>query len=135
AEALLLIGDKVVTAAPSAAEYPYQMDLGEEWKGLTGLPFVFAMGMMRREEADAGLARLLAEARRRGGDMTEALVGRYAAEKGWPAELARRYFTEYLRYAVTERATAGLAAFFERAGPGGMGILPARRAVEYLAIG
>ncbi len=132
-EALLLIGDKVVNAAPSAEEYPYQMDLGEEWKKLTGLPFVFAMWMMRRDQVDVGLGRLLAEARRRGGEMTRALVARYATERGWPAELARRYFTEYLRYEVTEEAKAGLGRFFELAG--GMGILPVRRAVEYLGLG
>ena len=136
-EALLLIGDKVVNAAPSAVEYPYQLDLGEEWKKLTGLPFVFAMWMMRRDEVDVGLARLLAEARRCGADMTEELVGRYAAERGWPGDLARRYFTEYLRYEVTDRAKAGLEKFFELVGPGagGLGILPLRRSVEYLAVG
>ncbi|MGN6366864.1 MAG: menaquinone biosynthetic enzyme MqnA/MqnD family protein, partial [Phycisphaerae bacterium] len=53
AEALLLIGDKVVNAAPDGGVYRYQLDLGEEWKKLTGLPFVFALWMMRREEADA----------------------------------------------------------------------------------
>ena len=131
-EALLLIGDKVVNAAPSSAEYPYQLDLGEEWKGLTGLPFVFAMWMMRRDEVDAGLGRLLAEARRRGAEMTEELVGRYAGERGWPVDLARRYFTEYLRYEVTERAKTGMERFFEMAG--GMGILQVRRGVAYLGL-
>ena len=102
---------------------------------MTGLPFVFAMWMMRRDEVDVGLARLLAEARRQGADMTEELVGRYAGKRGWPGELARRYFTEYLRYEVTERARAGLEKFFELAGPAGLGILPLRRPVEYLAVG
>ncbi|MEM9083757.1 MAG: MqnA/MqnD/SBP family protein, partial [Planctomycetota bacterium] len=39
-ESLLLIGDKVVTASPPAIVYPHQLDLGEAWKDLTGLPFV-----------------------------------------------------------------------------------------------
>ena len=50
-EAMLLIGDKVVNAAPDAAAYPHQLDLGEQWKLLTGLPFVFAMWMIRQDAA------------------------------------------------------------------------------------
>ena len=63
-ETMLLIGDKVVNAAPDATVYPHQLDLGEQWKALTGLLFVFAMWMMRRDAVDLELARLLAEARR-----------------------------------------------------------------------
>ncbi len=39
AEGLLLIGDKVVTKPPSRAEFPFDLDLGVEWKRLTGRPF------------------------------------------------------------------------------------------------
>ena len=134
-ETMLLIGDKVVTAAPNAAEYPYQMDLGEEWKQLTGLPFVFAMWMMRRDcvaAEGAAVGRILAEARRRGAELTEELLDRYAGEKGWPRELARKYFTEYLRYEVTAGARRGLGRFFELAQ--GHGLLPRGRAVEFFEI-
>ena len=129
-EALLLIGDKVVNAAPPSEEYPHQLDLGEEWKKLTGLPFVFAMWMMRRRDADVGLAKILTEARVVGAGMTGELVAKYAAERGWPGELARRYFTEYLRYEVTGRAREGLEKFFEMAGR--LGLLDVRREPRYL---
>jgi chorismate dehydratase len=137
-EAMLLIGDKVVNASPSAARYPYQLDLGEEWKGLTGLPFVFAMWMMRKDflEADrargVALARLLAGAREAGAGQTEQLLDRYAAEKQWPRALARRYFTEFLRYEVTPRAREGLAHFFALAGR--LGLLERRRPPVYLEL-
>src|SRR6185369_11776183 len=75
-EALLLIGDKVVNASPDPATYTHQLDLGEEWKKLTGLPFVFAMWMIRRDRAQLEgptIARLLDEARRHGAAMTEQL--------------------------------------------------------------
>jgi chorismate dehydratase len=135
-DSILLIGDKVVNASPSPETYPYQLDLGDEWKQLTGLPFVFAMWMMRQDvaERDPAAARevvsLLAKARERGSNMTETLLDRYAAEKGWPRELARKYFTEYLRYNVTDRARKGLALFFEKAA--GLGLLKLRRGVRYL---
>src|SRR5262249_20042800 len=44
-ETLLLIGDKVVADAPPAERYPYQIDLGEAWHEMTGLPFVYASWM------------------------------------------------------------------------------------------
>src|SRR5262249_20813210 len=53
-ETLLLIGDKVVTDAPPAERYPHQVDLGEAWKALTGLPFVYAVWMCRADAWDAG---------------------------------------------------------------------------------
>ncbi len=114
-ETMLLIGDKVVNASPPAAEYPFQLDLGEEWKKLTGLPFVFAMWMMRADAVDLDLARLLDAARQQGAEMTEQLLDRHCTEKGWPRDLARRYFTEYLKYEVTPRSRQGLAKFYELA--------------------
>ncbi len=42
-EAMLLIGDKVVTDSPLAVRYPHQLDLGAAWAQLTGMPFVFAV--------------------------------------------------------------------------------------------
>jgi chorismate dehydratase len=135
--AMLLIGDKVVNASPDAAEYPYQLDLGEEWKRLTGLPFVFAMWMLRKDRVAAegeAIAALLDDARRQGGTMIEGLLDRYAAEKRWPRDLARRYFTEYLRYEVTPEARRGMEAFFALAHR--HGFLPRTlRAVEYLETG
>jgi len=135
-ETMLLIGDKVVNAAPDPHLYPHQLDLGEQWKSLTGLPFVFAMWMMRKDHATAhpeealALARLLADARRRGADLTEDLLDRYAAEKRWPRDLARKYFTEYLRYQVTPEARQGLALFFHLAQK--HNLLPLRRPPQYL---
>jgi chorismate dehydratase len=132
---MLLIGDKVVNASPDAGEYRHQLDLGEEWKRLTGLPFVFAMWMIRGDRAaeeGAALGRILADARRRGADLTDQLLDCYAAEKGWPRELARRYFTEYLRYEVTPAARQGLVRFLELAQ--GHGLLPKKRAIEFFEI-
>lgn len=130
AQTLLLIGDKVVNGAPSDAEYPFQLDLGEQWKRLTGLPFVFAMWMMPADKANADLATLLAEARQRGGEITDHLVEKYAAEKRWPADLARRYFTEYLQYAVTPRCRQGIEKFFELAAK--HKLLKVHRAITYM---
>jgi chorismate dehydratase len=132
-QAMLLIGDKVVNAAPDGDVYKYQLDLGEEWKRLTGLPFVFACWMMRADAVDLELADGLAWAQKEGAKMTEALLDKYAADKHWPRDLARRYFTEYLRYEVTPRGRMGIERFFELAGK--CGLLDVKRKVRYLELG
>jgi chorismate dehydratase len=134
-EAMLLIGDKVVNASPDETIYRHQLDLGEEWKTLTGLPFVFAMWMIRRDRAaeeGPAIVRLLADAQRQGARTTEQLLDRYAAEKHWPRDLARRYFTEYLRYEVTPAARRGMELFFQKAHA--HHFLPILRPIEYLEL-
>ncbi|MBN4064552.1 menaquinone biosynthesis protein [Dehalococcoides mccartyi] len=51
-EAALIIGDPALEKLTTGS-YPYQYDLGEAWKTLTGLPFVFAEWVVR---ADAPIA-------------------------------------------------------------------------------
>ncbi len=46
AESVLAIGDK---AFEMRNKYPYAFDLAEEWKKMTGLPFVFARWMVRKD--------------------------------------------------------------------------------------
>ena len=132
---MLLIGDKVVNAAPPAADYPYQLDLGEEWKQLTGLPFVFAVWMARAElplPRQHALFALLAAARARGATMTESLLDKYITERRWPRDLAHRYFTEYLKYAWNDRMTAGLTHFYQLAAA--EGLIEARRPVRFVTM-
>ncbi len=63
--------------------------------------------------------------------MTEALVAKYADAARWPRDLARRYFTDYLRYEVTPRGRAGIARFFTLAAH--HHLLELRRPLRYLA--
>ena len=118
-ETLLLIGDKVVTDSPPAVRYPHQIDLGELWHRRTGLPFLYAVWACRADEADSPRVRtaaaLLDRARRRNTHRLDWLVTRHAQRGGWPADLARRYVGELLRYEIDDDARAGAAAFAARA--------------------
>ena len=99
-EAMLLIGDKVVTGSPLAVQYPYQMDLGEGWHELTGLPFVFAM-WMTREGCDLGDLPERLSARLDANLPQRLLIAeRYAEQHGWPSDLAEHYLIDVLRYKV-----------------------------------
>ena len=113
-DAVLLIGDKVVHAENGAdtTRYPYQLDLGEAWRELTGLPFVFAI-WLARADADLGhLPEVLARCREHNRRRIPAIVAAHA--NGWPRELANRYLSEILRYEVGERELEAIGLFWAR---------------------
>ena len=57
-DAFLLIGDEALRRRKGVDGYPHMYDLGEVWHQWTGLPFVFARWVVRRD-ADASLVRWL----------------------------------------------------------------------------
>lgn len=127
-ETVLLIGDKVVTDAPPSERYPHQLDLGDAWHRLTGLPFVYAAWMCREGEegtpAVRHAARVLDRQRRRNVMRLDWLVERHARERGWPPELARRYVGDCLRYEVGAREREGAERFVREARA--LGLVPGR---------
>jgi len=127
-EAMLLIGDKVVTSSPPAVRYPHQMDLGEAWKEQTGLPFVYAVWMCRPDRVDDPLVRraasVLDRQRRHNRTRLDWIVTHRAPELGWPTDLARDYLGRMLRYEVDERARESVERFFDLARE--MGLLERR---------
>lgn len=127
-DAVLLIGDKVVTNHPPEARYPYQVDLGEAWHSMTGLPFVYAMWMCRadaaRSPAVALAASILDRQLRHNLGRMEWIVRTHAPAAGWPIDLARHYLGDLLRYQVGDRERAAVEKFLSMAARQGM--LPAR---------
>jgi chorismate dehydratase len=122
-ETVLLIGDKVVTGHPPESEFPHQLDLGEEWKRLTGLPFVYAMWMCRESDlAEASkrprllhAAALLDRQRRHNATRLGSIVQKHAPGAGWPLELAGMYLGELLRFSVGPREREAVERFFSDA--------------------
>jgi len=122
-EALLLIGDKVITSSPPLNCFVHQLDLGEAWKKLTGLPFVYALWMCRAADLNnpASLANIrLAESLldrqlRHNFTRIERIIQDRAQEFRWPPELARQYLGDLLRYQVGENEKAAVGRFFEEA--------------------
>ena len=132
---VLLIGDKVVTDAPSPERYQYQLDLGAAWKELTGMPFVYAVWMCRAgEEGEAHIraaASVLDRQRRHNVTRLDWLVGVRAAPAGWPGALAREYLGSLLRYQVGVREMRAAEYFLECAAELG---LIGRRSVAWAAL-
>lgn len=116
---VLLIGDKVVTDAPPADRYPHQLDLGEAWKRLTGLPFVYAVWMCRADRADSpevhAAAAVLDRQRRHNATRLDWIVARHAPRHRWPADLAARYLGSHLRFEVGPREREAVERFLSEA--------------------
>ena len=108
-QARLLIGDKVVCEEP--AGFPYQLDLGQEWKAMTGLPFVFAAWMARPNADLPALNAKLVEAKERGRGQIDQIIEKHAAPRGWPAELARQYLTSNLQFDIGPREIQAIEQF------------------------
>jgi chorismate dehydratase len=111
ADAELLIGDQAIHFRQQH-EHEYDFwDLGEQWKLATGLPFVFALWLIRagtphaREIADE----LRALCRRN----LNALDDIIAAHPEFPADFCDRYFREHLRFTFGEAEKQGLLRFRE----------------------
>ena len=133
-EALLLIGDKVVTDSPPAMLYPHQLDLGQAWQEVTGLPFVYAVWMCRAERAGdpviATGASVLDRQRRHNATRLAWIVASRAPVRGWPRDLAEEYLTRRLRYEVTDEHRASVERFFDEAYE--LGLIEQRRPVRWL---
>ena len=113
--AKLLIGDKVVAQEPPKSDMPHQLDLGEAWKQLTGLPFVFAAWMARADVDLGDLPARLAEAKRLGLAHVDEIIARDAAARGWPVDVARSYLTQYLQFDVGPKQVEAMARFYDLA--------------------
>lgn len=117
-ETLLLIGDKVVVDSPPAVRYPHQVDLGEAWHTLTNLPFVYACWMCRKDDLDTPMvseaAAMLQRVRLRNDQRLDWLVSNEAKAHHWPADLARTYIGELLKFEPNDRARQAVALFFEK---------------------
>src|SRR5438105_1357237 len=79
------IGDKAVCQEPPGL--PYQLDLGEEWKRLTGMPFVFAAWTAAAGVALGSVPQHLERAKKNGLAHIDQIILRHALPSGWPADV------------------------------------------------
>jgi chorismate dehydratase len=120
-EAMLIIGDKVVTDSPPAVRYPHQLDLGEAWTEHTSLPFVFAL-WLAKETSDAPRLRrqrtaaaILDRQRRYNAIRLDWIVHHRAPQRRWPRDLAGDYLKHHIAYEFTDRRRRGLELFYDKA--------------------
>ncbi len=107
----LLIGDQAIRFRELHPDLPIS-DLAEVWKEVTGLPFVFALWLIRPEVADsAGIAGKLRRLRDENLLRLDEICDR---ETECPPEFCRNYFRINLRFGFDAYEKAGLLEFHRR---------------------
>ncbi len=117
-DAALVIGDPAIRIGAAANRLGIKIyDLAEEWKGLTGMPFVFAVWAVREEAIeDAGaLSQDFLSAAREGVGRLDQLAMEYAEQLKMEPEDMLGYLRENVNYDLDATNIAGLEQYFRYA--------------------
>ncbi|GAB6096396.1 menaquinone biosynthesis protein [Desulfatiferula olefinivorans] len=131
-DAVLVIGDAALIE-PWDRFFDHVYDLGEIWKTMTGLPFVYAVWAVRRDfaaehpEVLAELKRLFRDSKRLGEIRRDEIVKAASERIGLSQDRCREYF-QHLNCDLNGVHLKGLAAFFE--GLHAVGLIPEKVTLE-----
>jgi chorismate dehydratase len=116
--ARLLIGDQAIRFRQQYANEFSFWDLGEQWQKLIGLPFVYALWLIRPEVADPKqIANRLRALRNENLDNLDDLIPELVAvadpgsQMGITREFLSRYYHKHLRFGFGEKEKEGLRIF------------------------
>lgn len=118
ADAVLVIGDRAMH--PPQERFHTVWDLGQEWLRWTGLPFVFAMWVARRDTDLAGVDVELSRARDLGLQRLRAIAAREAPLLGLSEESCLKYLSRNLHFRMGSAELNGLKLFRRLAAPLGI---------------
>jgi chorismate dehydratase len=109
--ARLLIGDQAIRFRQEhSSDYQF-WDLGEQWKEVRRVPFVYALWLLRPEvENPQSIADRLRKLRDENLHNIGSVI---AAESEFPAEFCRHYYRDHLRFSFGKEEKRGLNAFAE----------------------
>ena len=112
-DAVLIIGDRAMNPRPGGG-FHSETDLGQWWKELTGLPFVFAMWTAREGLAPENLDRIdswLTASRDAGVQAIHEIARDRSAEYGLSFRQCVDYFEKHLHFSLGPGEREGLARF------------------------
>jgi chorismate dehydratase len=125
-DAILLIGDKVITASipklktQDSKLKTYELDLAEAWHELTGLGFVFAVWACRAgfkaDEIKTILQRVLSVNLKK----LDILAKKHAPMHHWPIDTARTYLSKNMFYKLDPGQLEALKLFYTYANKHGL---------------
>jgi len=113
ADAVLVIGDRAMKVDEAA--FCAVADLGEVWNALTGLPFVFALWVVRAGADLGDLPEILGRSRAEGLTHADELAAVHGPRLGLDVSTCYDYLTRVLSYELGEPEIAGLRCFAEMA--------------------
>jgi len=109
-KARLLIGDQAIRFRRDHPDFQF-WDLGEEWSKNTGLPFVYALWLIRPEiSAPEVIAKQLRARCHENLNDLETLI---ATESDFSPEFCRTYYRDYLRFGFGDKEKQSLKRFQE----------------------
>lgn len=109
ADARVLIGNQAIQFRQSAGPDWRFLDFGEEWKRVTGHPFVYALWLVREDTPGAREAAVeLRELSARGKERIEAIV---AAGTEFGKDFRRDYLTRHIQFGLGPEEKSGLFEF------------------------
>ena len=111
-DAVLLIGDPALRHQDSTE---YSIDLGEVWYKYTGLPFVYACWVARKEACLGDLPQVLLQSKALGIAQIPEIARIEAKKLGFPENLCFDYLQHHIKYDLGEPEIAGLELFYKYA--------------------
>ena len=112
-DAVLLIGDRAMSVRDEA--FLHVVDLGQAWKEMTGLPFVFALWVARSEVDESMFVNLLQRSRDDGLARVHEIAEKAANRMGLNPDFCEEYLTQNLCYEFDSNELAGFQLFAEKA--------------------
>ena len=110
-DAGLIIGDlKLFDLRPNTVVY----DLGQGWKDLTGLPFVYAGWLAREDRASAEMARELTTAKQWGVARLGEIAVKWSTRMNLPVDQCRDYLVNVMNYDLQSHQIQALHHFQEK---------------------
>ncbi|MBI4443948.1 MAG: menaquinone biosynthesis protein, partial [Acidobacteria bacterium] len=127
-DAALVIGDPALAAnLPGLFVY----DLADEWRAMTGLPFVFAFWGVRQEAASPDWVPVFQEAAAYAMAHLEGILPAESERTGLPVSLIRSYLTENIDISFGAKNLEGLERFYALAHE--QGLIERNKPVEFIA--
>ena len=112
ADALMLIGDEAIKEK-SSNTWQYVYDLGKEWFSLYGLPFVFALFLVRRDAPELLDSLIEEQCKRSKEEFFQDLKKGRLELQGYDYNRLKDYFTSCLDYGLDRKAWKSLEIFKE----------------------
>ncbi|OQZ01466.1 MAG: hypothetical protein B6D35_03210 [Candidatus Brocadia sp. UTAMX2] len=108
ADAVLVIGDNAMKVSDNGY---FTVDLGQAWYEYTGLPFVYAVWVVKKDSRIPGINKLLKDAKERGMRAVQELAAIESRRLQLTPERCLRYLTNSIRYNLGAEEIQGLQAF------------------------
>ena len=114
--AALVIGDPAMQLGAHAGDLGLQVyDLAEEWREMTGLPFVFAIWAVRDNaiKERPGLVHEMLAAKIEGISQIDLIASQYADQLQLPEASLRSYLRDNVNYDLDQENIAGIMKYFK----------------------